>query len=259
MAVIRCKQGQVNLCNMFWFSCRSKSRMACHNQPPETLSFPEENDETLSEEFQAGRLTRFHNPKASFDDSVPTHKLMEGQPFGHEHYPVHHNLSHSPSHQFSRYDQQTPYPSQADANRVDPAGHRTWHYPSYHSRNSEGGCPNSLPSYLPSTDAHNYPGVGFFLSGPHSLPGSHSPGLSSLEQPRSLHSFLQAQHIHTLHPMPYPGLHRSTPCCPQCGPVPIHMGHPHHLNPRPGYHLPYSSGRYQTSYIHLLTSALSSG
>ncbi|KAL6468812.1 hypothetical protein MHYP_G00223360 [Metynnis hypsauchen] len=228
---------------------RPCGRMAFHSQQCEPVNYPEENDETLSEVFQTGLHSRLHSPKASTDRSIPMHRMMEGSPFSHQHFPMCHDVPQSPSDQFSRYNQQTPYPSQADANRVDPEAH--WHYPSYRSRNSEGCYTNSLPSYLPSKDYCNYPGGGlFFPSGPHSFPGRHSPGTSSLEQPRSLHSFSPDPSVHSHHAMPLPGLHPNMPCWGQCGLVPFQGGHPHHLSPGPGYHLPYNRGPEHYRHRH---------
>ncbi|XP_066503399.1 uncharacterized protein traf3ip2b isoform X2 [Hoplias malabaricus] len=219
--------------------------MACHSQQCGSLNCPEENDETLSEEFQSQLLDRFHNHKASTDCSTPVRRMMEGQPLDQQHYAMHNELPRCPQNLFSRYDQQTPYPSQADTNRaIDPENQRAWQYLSYHSRKSEGSYSNSLPSYLPSTDVHGFPGGSCFIPrGPHSLPSAPSPGLSSLEQPGSLHSFLPPPHMHTHHPMPFHGLSWTNPSCfRQCGPVPFRMNHPNTLSSRAEYLLSDSRG-----------------
>ncbi|XP_072516001.1 uncharacterized protein traf3ip2b isoform X2 [Salminus brasiliensis] len=211
--------------------------MACHNQQCRSLNCPEENDETLSEHFQSEHLARFQNPKASPQAS----RTMEGQPFNQQHYPLLSDLARPPHDNFSGYIQQAPYPSHAGASGIDPEAHCAWNYSSYRSRNSEGCYTNSLPPYLPSTDYQSYPGHGCFLpSGPHSLPGRHSPSLGSLELPRSLHSFPPGLPMHTHHAMAFPGLPPNQPCYGQCGPVPLQMRH--HLSPGPGYHLPYRRG-----------------
>ncbi|KAI4877076.1 hypothetical protein NFI96_017050 [Prochilodus magdalenae] len=214
---------------------RPRGRMALHSQQHELLNCPEENDETLSEMFQSGLLPRLPNPKASTDRSPSACRTMEGRPFGH--HPTH-DLHQSHRDQFSRYDQRTPYPSQTDPNRADLGPPCNWHYSSYRSRNSEGCYPNSLPSYLPSSDFHSYPGGGCFpLSGSRSLPGRHSPGISSLEEPGSLHSFPPVSSMHH-RIMPFPGIHPNLPCCGHYGPVSLRVVHPHHLSPGPGYHVP---------------------
>ncbi|XP_049321538.1 E3 ubiquitin ligase TRAF3IP2 [Astyanax mexicanus] len=211
--------------------------MACHNPQCGSLNCPEENDETLSEESQSDLLSGFHNLKTSPHDC----RRMEGQPFGHQHYPTLRNLSRPPHDHLFIYNQQTPYPSQADPKGGDSEAHCDWNYTNYHSRNSEGSYTNSLPSYLPSMDYHSYPERGsFYLSGPHSLPGRHSPSLNSLEQPRSLHSFPSGLLMHSHHAMPFHGIQPNPPCCGHYGPSPLHRGH--HLSPGPGYHLPFRRG-----------------
>ncbi|XP_062868421.1 E3 ubiquitin ligase TRAF3IP2 [Trichomycterus rosablanca] len=206
----------------FFFLCSSCLHMACQSQP--SLNCPEENDETLAEEFQSGFLTESLNSETSHIHSVTLSKLLEQ-----------HNHPYScrklvQSHQFSRYIQQTPYPSQADIDRRDLDG---WHYASYHSRSLSGCQPNSLPSYLPSTDYESCSmGGRYYPSGHHSLPSKHSESLSSLEKPGSLHSFTSfGPPIYTCHMMPHSG-HPY-----KYGPVPVQISLENHLIP---HHQPYT-------------------
>ncbi|XP_073773280.1 uncharacterized protein traf3ip2b isoform X2 [Danio rerio] len=79
------------------------------------------------------------------------------------------------------------------------------------------------PQSLPSALYHTLSDSGsFFPSRPHSLPGSCSPSLVSLEHPRSLHSFLHSgDFYHHQPPLPsYPDTYMRPPCCTQCRPAP---------------------------------------
>ncbi|XP_076879635.1 uncharacterized protein traf3ip2b [Brachyhypopomus gauderio] len=218
--------------------------MARHGQQCEPLNCPEENDETLSEDFQSGLFTRFLKPKTSPHLSVHLQASMEAQLCNHQHDPACSDLSQFPRDPFCRYDQHAPYPS-----RAEPGASHAWHY------KSPGGCyPNSLPSYLPSADYQSYPGAdNYFPNGSHSLPGPNSPSLGSLEQPGSLHSFPPAappMH-HGQHASPFLGLPHSPLWCAHYGPNLLQAGPLHHHTLRPGYHLPHGltgPGRYRHAH-----------
>ncbi|KAK1798479.1 hypothetical protein P4O66_006785, partial [Electrophorus voltai] len=213
--------------------------MACHSQRCKSLNCPEENDETLSGEFQSGLCTRFQDPKTSPDHSDSLRGMTEGHPCSHRHDP---QVSQSLQDEFYRYDQQAPYPSQANTIRGALGALHAWCYPSYHNKSPGGSCPNSLPSYLPSADYLGNPGAdNYFPNGPRSLPGAHSPSLGSLERPGSLHSFPPAAPpMHGFHSSSaFSGPHHSPPCCMHYGPVPLQLGPLHHPTCRPGYHLPH--------------------
>ncbi|XP_016363738.1 adapter protein CIKS [Sinocyclocheilus rhinocerous] len=158
-----------------------------------SLNYPEENDETRSEEFESEL-----------------------------HPDVTHNRSATVVHQHNTvsYAHQTPFPSWDGPVRAD--------------------SPHSLPSCLPSAIYHTLSDEGsFFPSRPHSLPGSCSPSLESLEYPRSLRSFPPSANMYH-HPSPsYPNTYLRPPCCGQFGPLPRHMIPFHHCSSRPGHQPPY--------------------
>ncbi|XP_051769402.1 E3 ubiquitin ligase TRAF3IP2 [Ctenopharyngodon idella] len=162
-----------------------------------SLNCPEENDETRSEEFESD-IT--HNPN-NRSTTVPQI--------------IHQDNAESYS---SAYAHQTPYPS--------------W---DHHTGWPSSGSPHSLPSCLPSAIYHTLSESGsFFPSRPHSLPGSCSPSLMSLEHPRSLHSFPPSAP-----PPSYPGAHLRPQCFGQYHPPQHHMNPIHYCSSRPGHQLPY--------------------
>uniref|UniRef100_A0A8C1PFQ1 E3 ubiquitin ligase TRAF3IP2 n=1 Tax=Cyprinus carpio TaxID=7962 RepID=A0A8C1PFQ1_CYPCA len=147
-----------------------------------SLNYPEENDETRSEEFES-----------ELHPTVPQPAQII-----HQHYTA-------------SYAHQTPFPSWDGPVRAD--------------------SPHSLPSCLPSAIYHTLSDEGsFFPSRPHSLPGSCSPSLESLDYPRSLRSFPPSANMYH-HPSPsYPNAYLRPPCCGQFGPPPRHLVPVHHCS-----------------------------
>ncbi|XP_018957153.2 E3 ubiquitin ligase TRAF3IP2 [Cyprinus carpio] len=161
-----------------------------------SLNSPEENDETRSEEFESD----LHNCSTSIQQ--PTQIV-----------PQHNAVSYSQPPLCAFYAHQTPFPSWDGPVRVD--------------------SPHSLPSCLPSAMYHPLSEDGsFFPSRPHSLPGSCSLSLESLEHPRSLRSFSPSANVY--HHPSYPDTYLRPPC-----PPPPHMIPVHHCSSRPGHQPPY--------------------
>lgn len=217
-----------------WFLCSSISHMAHQGHHQKSLNYPEENDETQSEEFLPGLLLA---PKTSLDHSTVLKRVVKGPTFSHQHNPMMSSLTQS-CVKFIQHDhltrpcQQPLYPNQVDTDSRNLRAQHDWHYPSYHST-SLGGCQtSSLPSYLPSTKYQTYLGASYvFPSWYHSHLGTHSLSLNSLEQAGSLHSFpTDRSSVHTNQVKPFPSLH-----CGYNGPIPFQVDLQDHLIPKPGY------------------------
>ncbi|XP_026077480.1 uncharacterized protein LOC113055402 [Carassius auratus] len=173
-----------------------------------SLNCPEENDETRSEEFESD----LHNCSTTIQH-LPR---ME----------QHHTVSYTQPSLSAFYTHQTPFPS--------------WDGP------VRAGSPHSLPSFLPSAMYHVLSEDGSFLSSrPHSLPGSCSPSLESLEYPRSLRSFSPSASMY--HHPSYPETYLRPPC-----PPPPHMIPLHHCSSRAGHQPPYRPSGL-TQYRHMDT------
>lgn len=206
--------------------CSLCIHMACQAQP--SLNCPEENDETLSDDFQYRLLPESLPPETSHIHSLTLSSMLE------QHNPYSGRKLFQ-SHPFSSYTPLTPYPSHAN---VDRRVHDGMHYPSYLSRSSGSGfsgCqPNSLPSYLPSTDYQSYFMDGCCSpSGQRFFTSKHSVSLSSLEKPGSLHSFTSCRPpINTDNMLPHSG---HAPYI-QYGLVPGQTSIENDLIPRTEYH-----------------------
>ncbi|XP_046714044.1 E3 ubiquitin ligase TRAF3IP2 isoform X1 [Silurus meridionalis] len=217
----------------------SRSHMAHQGQYQTSLNCPEENDETMSEEFQSGLLLA---SKASTDQSLDLSRVVKGQTFSYNHNPVRPSPTQScvkliQNDKLIRPGQQV-YPNQADNDQRRDHG---WHFPAY-SRCLGAGQTSSLPSYLPSSEEQTYLGAGcIFPSWHHSHQGTHSLSLNSLDQPGSLHTFLTTgSSIHTKQVMPFPSFY-----CGYHGPVPLHVDPQEHLIPRSEY----EQGRKDTKQL----------
>ncbi|KAK2874676.1 hypothetical protein QQF64_003364 [Cirrhinus molitorella] len=168
-----------------------------------SLNYPEENDETRSEEFES----------EPHPDVTRNHSITAPQPTQVIH--LHNAVSYTQPCLSALYAHQTPFPS--------------WDGPA--------DSPHSLPSCLPSAIYHTLSeGGSFFPSRPHSLPGSCSLSLESLDYPRSLRSFAPSANMYH-HPSPsFHDAYLRPPYCGQYGPPPHHMIH---MSSRPGHQLPY--------------------
>ncbi|XP_050978079.1 E3 ubiquitin ligase TRAF3IP2 [Labeo rohita] len=173
-----------------------------------SLNYPEENDETRSEEFESDL-----HPDVSH-----THSTTIPQPRQIIHQ--HNAVSYTQPFLSASFAHQTPFPSWDGPIRAD--------------------SPHSLPSCLPSAIYQTLSeGGSFFPSRPHSLPGSCSPSLESLDYPRSLRSFPPSANLYH-HPSPsYPNAYLRPPYCGQYGPPPHHMIPVHHCSSRPRHQPPY--------------------
>ncbi|KAL0180587.1 hypothetical protein M9458_022993, partial [Cirrhinus mrigala] len=173
-----------------------------------SLNYPEENDETRSEEFESD----LH------PDVTHNHSTTIPQPTQIIHQ--HNTVSYTQPCLSASFAHQTPFPS--------------WDRP------VRANSPHSLPSCLPSAIYQTLSeGGSFFPSRPHSLPGSCSPSLESLDRPRSLRSFPPLENMYH-HPSPsYPGNYLRPPYCGQYGPPLHHMIPVHHCSSRPGHQPPY--------------------
>ncbi|XP_051957746.1 E3 ubiquitin ligase TRAF3IP2 isoform X1 [Xyrauchen texanus] len=201
--------------------------MASLSQQYISLNSPEENDETRSEEFESGLLPELHNNK---NHPTTFSRTSEECHMIHQHDAVSHNPL--PHHLFAKHAHQTPYPSWEESKKANPD---IWQHSSY-SLVHRSGSPHSLPSCIYQTLSD---GGSFYPSRPHSLPGSCSPSLTSLEQPRSLHSIPPSAHLHPHLSPSYPGPYHHPPCSSQYGPPQHHAAPVHHCSSRPGHHLPY--------------------
>lgn len=182
--------------------------MARPGEPYTSLNRPEENDETRSDEFESERLT--------------AHQIvLRHDTFSHSH------VSAPNSHQ-------TLYPSCHEPTRERQCF-------GYYNTDQREGSPHSLPSCLPSAVYQTISdGSLFYPTRPHSLPGTCSPSLISLEHPQSLHSYDSSAYIyppHPSYPKPYP--HPPSPYCRQFGQPQHHAAPGHHCDPRPGHQMTY--------------------
>ncbi|KAG5262112.1 hypothetical protein AALO_G00292360 [Alosa alosa] len=231
-----------------------------------SLNFPEENDETMSDDFLPRSLVEPDcvlkseaKPSEIEDEWTPGAYCVPAT--GYKPPPP------VPPRAAQARFPQTPFPSQAVAG-TSAADHYqwAWAYPSYASGREEGGYqhPHSMPSSLPSDEYSSYPDDGSHLQArSHSLPGRNSPSLASLEQPSSLLSNppLAAAHPHP-HPLPYGCVPMAPACCTQYTPPGHHHRGPgplHQLSPQPAYHMAYKpSGPEQHHPGHVRTSSLQS-
>ncbi|KAM9358202.1 uncharacterized protein traf3ip2l [Symphorus nematophorus] len=184
---------------------------------------PEEDDETMSTEEREANVHKMdsdpnpegHRPPSEHttfaDDSLfSRQRLDREQEHKHDHTLPHPGLSYllypPPRSLPAGYGQPTPFPSHANG---------AWLHPSFAS--SWSGYPNSLPSSLSQKD-YSSCGGDSCLSGCKSvsLPGRHSPSMSSLEQPLSLCSNPPSANLyhHTL--PPYSCSPQGAACCAQC-------------------------------------------
>ncbi|XP_068581489.1 uncharacterized protein traf3ip2l [Cebidichthys violaceus] len=184
---------------------------------------PEEDDETMStEEREASGVHdsapqpdgHHHTSAASSSSSSSSSSAAATSPFGaqrldrvedHRLPPLSSSFCcyQPPCRLPAGYSQPTPFPSQADG---------TWLHPSFAS--SWSGYPNSLPSSLDQKDQSFHSSLSGYKSA--SLPGRHSPSMTSLEQPLSLCSNPPSGNLchHTLSPYSCPP--QGAACCAQC-------------------------------------------
>lgn len=189
--------------------------MAQPDEPYISLNCPEENDETRSDQFESEHLSA-------------QQIVLQHETFSHSHLSV-------------PYTRQTPYPRWHEpvSERHDGCQHS-----SYYKTDQRDGSPHSLPSCLPSAVYQTISDGSLFCpSRPHSLPGSCSSSLISLEVPRSLHSYVPSAQIyppHSSYPNPYP----HPPHCRQFGQPQHHAAPVHHCNSRPGHQMTYRPSGY---------------
>uniref|UniRef100_UPI0037E745EE uncharacterized protein traf3ip2l n=1 Tax=Semicossyphus pulcher TaxID=241346 RepID=UPI0037E745EE len=178
---------------------------------------PEEDDETMSMEEKEVRVLHKPDSTLNFNDHAlhPDHSTFPDESLFSRHREHQHtlpppgpryNVYQPPANLPVGYSQPTPFPSQANG---------SWLHPS--SASSGSGYPNSLPSCLSGKDVSVCSGDSC-LSGCKSvsLPGRHSPSMSSLEQPLSLCSNPPSANLyhHTL--PPYSCSPQGAACCAQC-------------------------------------------
>ncbi|CAJ1059889.1 uncharacterized protein LOC109981931 [Xyrichtys novacula] len=219
---------------------------------------PEEDDETISmEEREASVLTK---PESTLNSEDPTTHPDQPTFPNNSMFSQHREQVHTlppPGPSFSvyqpprslpaGYSQPTPFPSQV---------HDSWLQPSLTS--SWSGYPNSLPSCLSQKD---FPSCSTesCLSGykSMSLPGRHSPSMSSLEQPLSLCSNPPSANLyhHTL--PPYSCSPQGAACCAQCPVDGFNRGPVASKHPWPPYqqgYIPHYPGDYRlhgARYTHI--------
>ncbi|KAA0707393.1 Adapter protein CIKS [Triplophysa tibetana] len=184
--------------------------MAQPEEPYISLNCPEENDETRSDQFESEHL--------SAQQIVLRHDT-----FSHSHLSV-------------PYTRQTPYPRWHE-----PVSerHDGCQYFSYYKTDHRDGSPHSLPSCLPSAVYQTISDGSLFCpSRPHSLPGSCSSSLISLEAPRSLHSYVPSAQIYPQHPS-YPNPYPHPPHCRPFGQPQHHAAPVHHCDSRPGHQMTF--------------------
>ncbi|XP_065115335.1 uncharacterized protein traf3ip2b isoform X1 [Paramisgurnus dabryanus] len=201
--------------------------MAQPGEPYTSLNRPEENDETRSQEFESEHLHNTNNHFMNRQRTTEEQKII----------PQHDTFSHD--HLSAAYTHPTSYTGWHEPHRND------WQYSSMGQRD---GSPHSLPSCLPSAVYQTISeGSLFYPSRPHSLPGSCSPSLISLEHPQSLHSFVPSAHFYPHGSSSYTGPYQHPQCCHQ-------FGQPHHhCNSRPGHqqaYRPSGPGHYRQMDLH---------
>ncbi|XP_017576425.1 uncharacterized protein traf3ip2l isoform X1 [Pygocentrus nattereri] len=135
------------------------------------------------------------------------------------------------------YSPQTPFPSQAEVcfSTLEPHKEDWLHTSSYNSL-GRGFSNGSHLSCLVSGDFYGYQSEASCL---HSVPGIHSPGGSSLEQPRSLHSIPTALAQHGYYPPPCPCPSHRLSCCSQ-SPLDAGCWENQRLHHGLQYHMSYS-------------------
>ncbi|KAG7463480.1 hypothetical protein MATL_G00176970 [Megalops atlanticus] len=228
----------------------------------ESLNCPEENDETLSEDFapsapfsmRSSPRPESLSPRSRSPVSCPSgmaeQRLYRCDP-ARPSYPPYQPPLGLPS----GYSPPTPFPSQAEGCLSCPDARKSsGPYPSFASSFYGRGYPNSMPFCVAPSE---YPS---FLSQDcyhQTKLSSLGPSCSSLEQPRSLHSFPPNYFM----PPPYLCTPQGPGCCTQCPAEGHRMGPSPHHYVRPGHHVPYGppgpdhcgcsdTGSAQSEYPH---------